>query len=330
MSPELDPNAKHILFITSSRIGDAVLSTGLLNYMVEACPRAKFTICCGELVTSLFDGFPRIERIIPMKKQKYNKHWIDLWSQIVATRFDVVVDLRNSVVSRAIRSKQRFIHGSYVDKTLHKVVQNSSVMKLENPPSPSLYFTEAQLSVARDLIPDDDAMVLGIAPSANWGGKIWPSENFIEIIKWIRSANGFMPRARVAIFAAPNEEEIALEVLGSVPSDMRIDIIARTDPAGASAALARCNFFIGNDSGLMHCAAAVGTPTLGLFGPSYPHIYRPWGAHCTHISTPETFDELIDFKGYDPKIVGCLMDSLSVDMVKGHIKKSWSQITASS
>ena len=253
-----------------------------------------------------------------------------MWAKTIGTRFDVVVDLRNSAVSRVIGSKQRFTYGSYVDKSLHKVKQNASVMRIKNPPSPCLYFTEEQRSMAQDLIPDDDSMVIGVAPSANWAAKTWPSENFIEIIKWMRSASGLMPRARVAVFAAPNEEDVARAVLASVPADNKVDVIAKADPATAAAALARCDYFIGNDSGLMHCAAAVGTPTLGLFGPSYSHIYKPWGEHCSYISTPETFDELIDFEGYDPKTVGCLMDSLSVYAVKGAIKKSWSQITASS
>src|SRR5262245_4189048 len=57
-----------ILFITSSRIGDAVLSTGLLNYMAQKWPDAKVTIACGALAASLFEGYPNLERLIPMKK----------------------------------------------------------------------------------------------------------------------------------------------------------------------------------------------------------------------------------------------------------------------
>ena len=51
----------------------------------------------------------------------------------------------------------------------------------------------------------------------------------------------------------------------------------------------------------MHAAAAAGVPTLGLFGPSYPHLYAPWGEHTGYVCTPQTFDELINFEGYDPK-----------------------------
>ena len=71
----------------------------------------------------------------------------------------------------------------------------------------------------------------------------------------------------------------------------------------------------------MHCAAAVGVPTLGLFGPSYPEAYRPWGSHCDYARTMETFGELIDYQDYDSKTAPCLMKSLSVEMVKAKIER---------
>ncbi len=326
----LNNDSKHILFITSSRIGDAVLSMGVLNYLYEQNPSAKFTICCGPLVVSLFEGFPALERIIPIKKRKYNAHWFDLWKRVVGTKFDIVVDLRNSAVSRLVRSRSRYIYGSYVDKKFHKVEQNASVLKLDNAPSPKIWFSEPQKAKAAALIPDGEGLVLGVGPTSNWAGKTWAEDRFIEIVKWMTSDDGFMPHARVAVFAAPGEEEAARIVLASVPKDKQLDIIAKTDPGTAAATLSRCDFYLGNDSGLMHCAAAAGVPTFGVFGPSYPHIYRPWGDNAAHAATPESFDELIDFDGYDVKTVGCLMGSLSVDMVKDGIEKSWSKITTSS
>jgi ADP-heptose:LPS heptosyltransferase len=114
------------------------------------------------------------------------------------------------------------------------------------------------------------------------------------------------------VFAAPGEEAQALPVLNSIPENRRLNVIAKGDPGVAAAALARCTFYIGHDSGLMHSAAAAGTPTLGLFGPSWPHLYSPWGMHASYVATPENFDQLIAFDGYDPKTTGSLMTSLSI------------------
>lgn len=72
----------------------------------------------------------------------------------------------------------------------------------------------------------------------------------------------------------------------------------------------------------MHCAAAASVSTFGVFGPSYPHIYAPYGDHAAYARTPETFDELIDFEGYDPKTLDrSLMESLSIETVKSKVMK---------
>ncbi len=304
-----------VLFITSSRIGDAVLSTGLLSTIAQTHPEARVTIACGPLAASLFEGYPNLEKIIALKKQTFNRHWISLWRQVAGTHWDMVVDLRNSAVSRLIRARKRYCPGSAVDSKRHKVEQNAAVMGLADVPAPRLWFTGKQDTVAKILIPEGGP-VLGVGPAANWQGKTWPAERFAEIVRDITAPGGILPGARVAVFAAPGEEDIARQVLHSVPADRRIDAIAKGDPGTCAAALARCSFYIGNDSGLMHAAAAAGVPTLGLFGPSYPHLYRPWGPHADYVSTPESYDELIDYPGYNPKTAPCLMESLTVSAVR--------------
>lgn len=309
-----------VLFITSTRLGDAVLSTGLLNHIVTEYPEARVTVACGTLPQSLFEGFPNVEQIIALNKKKRHGHWVELWKQVIGTKWDLVVDLRNSAVSRLIRSKKRYNFGSHIDKSKHKVEQAAQVMKLSKVPAPTLYFTEAQKEFAKILIPDGGA-VIAVGPSANWIGKTWEATKFIEVVQWLTSKEGLFPDARVAVFAAPNEEAQATPVLESVPEARSIDGIAKGNPAEVAAAIARCDFYIGNDSGLMHAAAAAGVPTIGVFGPSYPHLYAPWGAHTAYARTSETFDQLIDFKGYTPQSLDhTLMKTLSVDAVKEKIK----------
>ena len=120
----------------------------------------------------------------------------------------------------------------------------------------------------------------------------------------------------MAVFAAPGEEAVATQLLESIPQERRIDMIAKADPGTAAAALSLCDFYFGNDSGLMHCAAAASVKTLGLFGPSYDAIYRPYGPHADFIRTPESFDELIDYPDYAPATAPCLMEGLSEEMVR--------------
>ncbi len=304
-----------ILFITSTRIGDAVLSTGLIDHLYKTHPDARFTIVGGKLPASLFEGVPGLEKLIALQKRSYKRHWIELWKQVVGTKWDIVVDLRDSAVSRLIRADKKYIHGHHIDGSLHKAEQNASVMKLGTVPAPRLWLTQAQKAKAATLVPDM-VSVIGVGPTANWIGKTWPAERFIEVINDLTKAGGFYPGAAVAVFAAPGEEVEAYKVLNAVPEARRINVIAKGDPGTAAAALARCKFYIGNDSGLMHCAAAAGVPTVGLFGASYAHIYAPWGPHTAYARTPETFDELTNFPGYDPKtLTHTLMSSLSVEAV---------------
>lgn len=334
-----------VLFITSTRLGDAVLSTGLLDHLLREYPLSKVTVACGPLPQSLFEGFPNVERIIPLKKEKRHGHWRKLWKATIGTKWDMVIDLRDSAVSRLIFTKERYIFGKHIDKSKHKVEQVAQTMRLDEVPAPKLYFTEAQEDFAKALIyppssfcstegstpqsimdasvqskHDNKEKIVAVGPSANWIGKTWPAENFIELIKWLTRAEGKVPNARVAVFAAPGEEAQAEPVLHSIPPDRRIDGIAKGTPAEVACALSQCDFYVGNDSGLMHAAAACGVPTVGLFGPSYPHLYAPYGDHTAYAQTPETFDQLIDFEGYSPQsLTDTLMHSLSVDDVKNTI-----------
>lgn len=309
-----------ILFITSTRIGDAVLSTGLLDHMLKTVPDPQFTIVCGGLPSSLFEGVPKLEKLIILKKQKYNKHWLELWKLTHKTKWDIVVDLRNSIVSRLIPAKQKFIFGNQKG---HKAEQNAAVMKISPVPYPVLFLTEAQKEKAKSLIPDGGP-VLGVGPTANWIGKTWPAENFIQLVRAVTAECGILPFARVAVFAAPGEEEDAYKVLNSVSEDRRIDVIAKGSPGDAAAALARCALYIGNDSGLMHCAAAAGVPTFGLFGASYVDIYGPYGPKTAYAHTPESYDELTDFPGYSAKTLKhSLMTSLKVETVLQKLNAFW-------
>lgn len=307
-----------ILFITSSRIGDAVLSSGLLEYIERNYKDAKVTIVCGPLVSCLFEHYPLADRVIALKKKKYHGHWFDLWRDAVHTHWGMVIDLRNSAVSRLVPAKKRFIFGRKIDGEAHKVVQNAAVMGLfgDNVPAPKLWLSEDVRARAQRIIPKGTA-VLGVGPTANWMGKTWPTDRYIKLVRDLVSGDGAMNGARVAVFGAPGEEDIANLLLGSIPENQRIDVIAKGTPDLAAACLARCSVYIGNDSGLMHCAAAAGTPTFGLFGPSKDYVYAPYGSHCGFIRTPETMDELIDYPAYDHKTCGSLMESLTLDAVRG-------------
>jgi ADP-heptose:LPS heptosyltransferase len=83
----------------------------------------------------------------------------------------------------------------------------------------------------------------------------------------------------------------------------------------------RSALYVGNDSGLMHLAAASGAPTLGLFGPTQDKLYAPWGDRTAVVRTPESFEDLIRDIGADHRTLGTRMDTLTVDAVENAARR---------
>ena len=75
-----------VLFITHTRIGDAVLSTGLLEFLRGRYPGLRITVACGPACIGLFDGMPDVERVIAMPKRPWAGHWFRLWREVATTR----------------------------------------------------------------------------------------------------------------------------------------------------------------------------------------------------------------------------------------------------
>ncbi|MBI1273100.1 MAG: glycosyltransferase family 9 protein [Alphaproteobacteria bacterium] len=304
--------APRVLYIASNRIGDGILSTGVLQRMAETMPDARFTVACGPLCVSLFEKAPRIDAVISLKKQRYNMHWVKLWRLCAATHWDLIVDLRNSIVTRLLRARRKAYRAGGGEE--HKVVQNAAVAGFDPPPSPHIWLTTDDRLRAHHMMPPHAATV-ALGPAANWAAKQWPAEKFAELVARLRAPGGLFPDAHVLILAAASEREQIKTVCEAVPDDRRIELIGG-ELRVAAACLQACKLFIGNDSGLMHLAAAIGTPTLGLFGPGYEKMYGPWGKHTAVVRTPESAAELWARLPYPGASEPNLMNSLAVETVE--------------
>lgn len=280
-----------ILFISHTRLGDAVISTGLLGYLLDIYPDAKFTIACGPVAAPVFGSFPALERLVIMRKGPYAAHWRTLLAACFPTFWDLIVDLRGSASAWILPCKRRriFSGGNGVG---HRVEQLARLFKLKEVPGPRIWTSEEDRAAAKALIGADPRPILALAPTANWRAKTWPVERFAETARQLTGAGGALEGAWLAVLSAPSEREEAAPLLELGPEGNLIDL-AGTRPLGTIAALlARSALFIGNDSGLMHLAAASGAPTLGLFGPSKDEHYRPWGAHTAFVRTDRDYDTL--------------------------------------
>ena len=305
-----------VLFLTHTRLGDAVLSTGVINHYATQFPNARVTVVCSPLVEGIFASMPNVERVIAVRKRTYSRHWWDVWRQVVGTRWDEVVDLRNSAVSRLVLAGKRRIWSEQPD-TMPKVAQIANVLGVNPPPSPRLWFDDATQALARDFLHNIPSPRIVIAPVANWPGKTWPTTSYIELINKLADAHDTgLRNPSFIIMAGPGEEVTAEQVLAACPKGRGFSAIAKFSPIQAAAVIADCDGFIGNDSGLMHCAAATGISTLGLFGPSNRAVYGPWGSNARMVETPESFKDFLAMPEYhSPQLNKSLMGSLTVDEV---------------
>lgn len=263
--------AMRILFVTSNRLGDAVLSTGLLDHLVRTHPEARITVACGPVAEGVFARMPNRERTIVLDKRPYSLHWLPLWASAATTKWDLVVDIRGSALAWTVSTRRRAVMRR---RPGHKVAQLGAVLGLDPPPLPVMWTAPEDRARAAALLPAGRP-VIGLGPTANWAPKIWPAERYAALFKAL--VTGPLPGAVPAVFAGPGEAErlMAAPLLAALPE--AIDLVGKVSLSEAAACLARCALFVGNDSGLMHLAAAAGAPTLGLFGPTPAHEYSPVG-----------------------------------------------------
>ncbi|HJS87828.1 MAG TPA: glycosyltransferase family 9 protein, partial [Acetobacteraceae bacterium] len=266
-----------ILFVTSNRVGDAVLSTGLLDHLIRAHPKARITVACGPYAEGIFARVPNRERTIILRKRRWNAHWLGLWAWAAGRRWDLVVDVRGSALGWMVRTRRRAAMRSRTwgeAGTKHKVVQLASMLGLDPPPAPVAWIAAQDHARAKALLPADQP-VIALGPTANWAPKIWPAERFAALFRTL--AGDMLPGAIPAVLGGPGEAEraMAAPLLALLPE--AIDLVGTLSLPEAAACLVRAALFVGNDSGLMHLAAATGAPTIGLFGPTPAAEYAPIG-----------------------------------------------------
>lgn len=260
-----------ILFVTSNRLGDAVLSTGLLDHLIRRHPDARITVACGPVAQEVFARMPNRERTIVLDKLPYRLHWPPFWASVAFTRWDLVVDIRGSTIGWMVPTRRRTVMRR---RPGHKINQLAAVLNVDPPPLP-VAWTSPQDRARAAAILLQGRRFIGLGPTANWAPKTWPATHFAALFRGL--AGSLLPEATPVVFAGPGDAEraMAAPLLAALPQ--AIDLVGALSLPEVAACLARCAIFVGNDSGLMHLAASAGAPTLGLFGPTPADEYAPAG-----------------------------------------------------
>jgi heptosyltransferase-3 len=257
-----------ILFVTSNRLGDAVLSTGLLDHLIRTYPSARITVVCGPVAEGVFARMPNRERTIVMDKKKFGLHWLPLWAGSATQVWDLVVDIRGSALAWLVPTRRRRVFRRVPGP---KIAQLGAILGLSPPPAPVAWTSKVDQAHIAKFLPNGRP-IIALGPTANWGPKIWPADRFAALFDRL-AGPGFVPV--VLGGPGPSEQVMAAPLLAALPG--AIDLVGRLTLPEVVACLQRARLFVGNDSGLMHLSAAAGTPTIGLFGPTDAATYAPTG-----------------------------------------------------
>lgn len=304
-----------LLFIASTRIGDAVLSSGVLAYAQSLAPGAATTIACGALPAPLFRATPGLERVCVLEKQRGGSHWFDLVRELRGRRYDLAVDLRGTLVTYALEARRRIVYRKSA-VLRHKVEELGALMRAPAPPAPRLFLDAKARADAHAAFSEERAFIV-LGAGANFVGKRWRPERFAAVARRLAAPDGMLPGAHVLLLGGAEDAPFAREIVERVaPHGVSAqDLSGRLDLPACGALIERATLFIGNDSGLMHIAAAAGAPTVGLFGPSDERVYGPWGAR-TRAVRGRSYDEIMAL-GPLRAVTETLMDDLGVEAVVG-------------
>ena len=269
-----------ILVFSFSFIGDAILSTAVISPLRQRFPDAKITFLVGPRPFDLLAADPQIDQVLVYDNLGEHAGWrgkIRLIEFLRREKFDLVVDLRDSLWSRFVGGKHwgmRLRGGDIHAVTRYLDVLQQHGLNVDGA-RPQLQFTAQRLTECDAFLTENGVnrrrVLVGIHPGGNWVYKLWGPESFAQIAdrlceKW---------NAQILLFAGPDERELQARVANLMYQQ---PICVKTgDLCQIAALIAACDFYIGNDTGPMHIAVAVETSVIALFGSTNHHRSGPYG-----------------------------------------------------
>jgi heptosyltransferase-2 len=304
----IDPSEiKRVLIRATNWVGDAVMTLPALEAVRETFPSSFIAVLAKPWVAPIYDHQPAVNRVLVFQKQEGAfRGWGELIRcirLIRRNRFDLAILFQNAFEAALLTrlGGAGFRVGYRTDGRglllTHRVLRGKEVLKVHQTEYylsilrgmgwragsrvPSLYVSAADRAAAETMLSKqgihEGNLLLGLGPGAIFGGaKRWPAERFAEIGDIAAREWG----GRVLIFGSSRETAICGRVRGAMQSPA-LDFSGRTSLGVAMGLIERCSFFVTNDSGLMHIAAALKVPTVAIFGPTDPVATGPRGTHTT-------------------------------------------------
>lgn len=302
----MNPDARNILLCLRYGIGDLVTELPAIERLREVVPQAMITALGAEPAIDLLSGDRRVDRVVSVRQwgishlddsvDEPNRRQFADWLR--ANQFDLILDPSHAagVVRRAAYESGIDLMDSdpaCLEAGLAQDMDGLSAIRnavrlgwgMEVPAS---YYP------AVDLRPDETAWahrflehrrfpetVVGMSFGASNGLKRWPVSHFCRLCHDLTREL----HASVLLFCGPRETELASGLRAELQG-LDVEVIENLHLRRVAALLSCCRLYVGNDSGLMHLAAAAQTPVAVFFGPTLPRLYLPRWVRSRAIASP--------------------------------------------
>jgi heptosyltransferase-1 len=300
MSPHHLPSHPRILLVKLSSFGDVLHALPTLEALRVAFPAAHITWLVEAAYAPLLSGHPALNEVWVAPRLRPAEFWSGanpaalrrLVQQLRARPFDLVVDvqglLKSAVWVALARSPRKVGYNltrelSYLaltervppfDPEAHAVWRYLNLARYLGAP-PTLPRFRLGLDTAVDisaLIPGKaDRPLAVLHPGARWTSKLWPPASWASLSEWFHG-QGF----QVAVTGSAADRELAARIVRLSQAPL-LNLAGSTSLAQLAGILRKARLAVTTDTGVMHLAAALGTPVTALFGPTAPWRTGPFG-----------------------------------------------------
>lgn len=287
---------KSILIVATRRIGDVLLTTPLIRSLRRAWPEAQIDALVFAGTEGILASNPDINRVITVaQRPALSQHLHFLWRlwRSYDLALSVMAGDRPTLYARiagkhcaglvAAGGKQRWKKWllsqsvQFDNLDTHTVLMNlklADLLGVARCHEVVAAWNAADAAALRNVLPFDPEVqayaVLHVYPMYVY--KAWRREAWVELANWLNEQG-----MRVVLTGGNSADEVAYvrDLLGLLPRDS-VDVAGKLSLTGVACLLNKARAYVGPDTVVTHLAAALGTPTVALFGPSNPVKWGPW------------------------------------------------------
>ena len=268
-----------ILVITLSNVGDIILTTPVIKALSKELPSARIDVMVGPGGREIFEKDPRIFKVIIYDKHMPMAEKRRLQLKLKKLRYDLVVDIRNTVFPLLIGPKYRTATiQKFPNSVVHSRKRHLYRLKsvgIDNLDEVSyIHITKEDDEHAEKLLKEKGIVdpIVVVNPGAKSHLKRWTVEGFAEVSDRLITECG----ANVVFVGLKEDEAVVKEIITKMKNKPH-NLVNRTNIRQLGSLLRRSRLLVTNDSAPLHLGCAVGVKVVALFGPTDPRKYGPTG-----------------------------------------------------